>query len=46
MEQVELVEMIPSNFKDEFPESITVGQSVATWKVVVFYQQTINNKNT
>lgn len=44
MEKPELVEMLPSDFAVQFPESITVGQAVATWKAIVFYQQKVNVK--
>ena len=30
---------LPDNFKDEFPASITVAQSVAAWKHIVNYQE-------
>lgn len=30
--------LLPPEFVRKFPETIEVGQSVATWKAVVFYQ--------
>lgn len=37
LEQLGLDEILPHDFMDDFPETITVGQSVETWKAVVFY---------
>ena len=36
--------ILPVGFMDNFPESIEVGQSVATWKVIVFHQQTLKQQ--
>jgi len=30
---------LPENFKDDFPDTITVAQTVATWKHIVDYQK-------
>ena len=30
---------LPPDFEDNFPPNITVGQTVATWKAIVIYQQ-------
>lgn len=44
MTELDPDEMFPVGFMDKFPESIKVGQSVATWKVIVFYQQTLEQQ--
>ena len=33
------LEGLPHQFKEQFPQTITVGEAVATWKAIVFYQQ-------
>ena len=33
------LEGLPHQFEEQFPQTITVGQAVATWKAIVFYQQ-------
>ena len=33
------LEELPPQFEEQFPQTITVGQAVATWKAIVFYQQ-------
>ena len=34
---------LPSHFRKKFPESITLGQTAATWKHIVIYQCQINH---
>ena len=33
------LEGLPPQFEEQFSQTITVGQAVATWKAIVFYQQ-------
>ena len=30
---------LPPGYADKFPDSITVGQAVATWKEIIRYQK-------
>ena len=30
---------LPPGVADRFPESITVGQAVSTWKAMIYYQK-------
>ena len=38
LENNELENLLPEGFQTKFPESVTVGQSVETWKTIVIYQ--------
>lgn len=38
LESYNLEKELPKGFTESFPESITLKQSVATWKSVVFHQ--------
>ena len=33
------LEGLPPQFEKQFSQTITVGQAIATWKAIVFYQQ-------
>ena len=35
---------LPAQFFDEFPDSITLDQTVAVWKHIVFYQERLKQE--
>ena len=35
---------LPAQFCDEFPESITLDQTVAVWKHIIFYQERLKQE--
>lgn len=39
LESYELDKELPNGFEDNFPETITLKQSVTTWEVIVFHQE-------
>ena len=39
LESYELDKKLPNGFEYNFPETITLKQSVAAWEVIVIYQE-------
>ena len=38
LESYDLDNDLPPGFQENFPETITLKQSVATWRLIIFYQ--------
>lgn len=39
LQRHDMERLLPNTFMEEFPQSVTIEQSISTWKAIVVYQQ-------